>query len=188
MEFDDIMEQLDAMDGTGTGTPTNGTTQAPPPPPPPVQPQQAPPPPQPQQQSTFNSELNQMANDLSMPNDAQYRQQQREEFAEQSHRLVVLFCNSITELNDTIIMPTTDNIEELWKYACALFAITALFSYFNVYTFISWQGALLHTFIMTFIMFKEKGDQNIIMKAYNQGMQHTVKKKRKRSNAAKKKK
>lgn len=113
------------------------------------------------------------------------KQQQREELEEQSHRVVLLLVDALTRLRYTLTMPTTDNIEDLWKIALALTGVTAISAIFSIYTFISWYGSLLNLIILTILMVKEKGDQNVITKAYQAAARRKRGKKKKH---AKKKK
>ena len=81
---------------------------------------------------------------------------------------VSVATSSLEQLFNILIMPAPEMINKLFVYSLILSGICSLSTLLQLYTFISWQGALICSVILGFFSVKEKGDQSIITHAYRQ--------------------
>ena len=103
---------------------------------------------------------------MSKDENTERKNDTRAETEQKLHRFTILVYESAVQLMDVFAMPTAANVELLFKLSLGLFVITGLCQLIGFYTFLSWYGTGFNLIMVTVLMLKEKGDQNLLTKSY----------------------
>ena len=80
------------------------------------------------------------------------------------HKFMLLMYGALKQMRDVVAMPTDSNIETLVVISVALSVITGFAGLLHIFTFISWQGAVINSTILIALMCYEKGENNALSK------------------------
>lgn len=81
-------------------------------------------------------------------------------------RLSLCFYNILVGMKDTLALPNDSTLEKCMKLSASLFAITVVCKLLGLYTFISWQGSLACTVILVALLWKERRENDALLRMY----------------------
>lgn len=81
-------------------------------------------------------------------------------------RLSLCFYSILVSMRDTLSLPTDSTLEKCLKLSAALFATTVISRLLGFFTFISWQGSLLCTVILVALLWKERRENDALLRMY----------------------
>lgn len=82
-------------------------------------------------------------------------------------KLAGIIIDILKEFRNLIVLPTDKTIESTFKWSLILSAITTLCTLLKVYTFVSWQGAWLCTAVLFALLYKERRDNDALLRMYH---------------------
>lgn len=81
-------------------------------------------------------------------------------------KISVSFYKIIVSIKDAFSLPTHNTIESTLKLSVVLFVCTVLSTLLGFYTFISWQGSLLCTVFHVVLLYKERSENDALLRMY----------------------
>lgn len=80
--------------------------------------------------------------------------------------LITLLFTVLKESVDTVTLPTGKNLLPSLKYSCIILLASSLSKIFGLFTFISWQGALLGVVCLLCLCYIERSEDNEVSRLY----------------------
>lgn len=81
-------------------------------------------------------------------------------------RFSVSFYKIIVCIKDAFTLPTHNTVEQTLILSAILFGCTTLSTLLGFYTFISWQGALICTVFHVVLLYKERSENDALLRMY----------------------
>ena len=82
-------------------------------------------------------------------------------------RISLSMYNIIINLRNTLSLPTHDVLEKTLNYSLGLLCCSVISQLFGFYTFISWNGALLCTALLIILLWKERSENDALLRMYS---------------------
>ena len=82
-------------------------------------------------------------------------------------KLAQIIIDILKGFRNLIILPTDKTIESTFKWSLILSATTTVCALLKVYTFISWQGAWLCTGVLFALLYKERRENDALLRMYH---------------------
>lgn len=80
--------------------------------------------------------------------------------------LIEIFYNILVAVADTLRLPTGWSLLCCLKISVVVCLSSAIGSFFHLYTFISWQGALIAVIVLCVLAYMERSGNNELSKMY----------------------
>lgn len=81
-------------------------------------------------------------------------------------RLSLSMYNIILGLRNTLSLPSHDVLEKTLYYSLGLLCCSTISQLMGFYTFISWNGALLCTALLILLLWKERSENDALLRMY----------------------
>ena len=81
-------------------------------------------------------------------------------------KLSMSFYHILIGFKDTFSLPTDSTLEKVLKLSVVLTIVTAILTAMGFFTFLSWQGCLLCTIILVALLWKERSENDALLRMY----------------------
>ena len=81
-------------------------------------------------------------------------------------KLSLAFYNILVGFRDTLSLPTHATLEKCMKLSACMFLLTVVCKLLGLFTFISWQGSLACTLILVALLWKERSENDALLRMY----------------------
>ena len=82
-------------------------------------------------------------------------------------RISLSMYNIIKGIRDSLSLPTHSVLAKTLYYSIGLLCCSALSKLLGLYTFISWQGALLCTALLILLLWRERSENDALLRMYS---------------------
>lgn len=90
----------------------------------------------------------------------------RRKVMDDKEKLSLCFYGVLVSMKDTLSLPTDSTLDKCMKLSISMFALTLVCNLLGLYTFISWQGSLLCSAILVALLWKERRENDALLRMY----------------------
>lgn len=81
-------------------------------------------------------------------------------------KLSVSFYHILVGIKETLSLPTDRTLEKVLKFSALLTVLTLVLNLMGFFTFLSWQGCLICTIILVALLWKERSENDALLRMY----------------------
>lgn len=81
-------------------------------------------------------------------------------------RLSLLIYNVVWDIRNTLTLPVHDTLYKSFLYSLMMFGICLISSLAGIYSFISWQGALICSIVLGVLLWVERAQNDAYIRTY----------------------